>query len=73
MTQAKLDRLCELEGLDLNDIATILMDSVNPGICTNCDYTTEVEPDQTEGWCESCETNTVVALSIFLIEGFEPS
>jgi len=38
-----------------------MFDSVVPAICTNpdCDYTTEMEPDQTRGWCESCETNTV--------------
>jgi hypothetical protein len=25
----------------------------------DCDYATEVEPDQDRGWCESCGTNTV--------------
>jgi hypothetical protein len=25
----------------------------------DCDYTTEVEPDQREGWCEECGTGTV--------------
>jgi hypothetical protein len=36
-------------------------DSVNPGICANpaCDYSTEIEPDQREGWCEECRTSTV--------------
>ena len=38
-------------------------DSVVPAICMNddCDYTTGMEPDQTEGWCEVCETNTVMS------------
>ena len=29
------------------------------GICIKCGYTTETEPDQDEGWCENCKTNTV--------------
>ena len=36
-------------------------DSIVPGICMdeNCDYTTDVEPDCEEGWCEICDTGTV--------------
>ena len=26
-----------------------------------CDYTTEMEPDQEEGYCEACGGNTVVS------------
>jgi len=38
------------------------IDSICPGICKNgCGYSTEVEPDQTEGWCEECETNSVIS------------
>lgn len=39
------------------------IDSVVPGICTNsgCGYVTEYEPDQEAGWCEECETATVVS------------
>ena len=59
----KLEVLMESEGQDnLEEFCEELMfDSVNPGICMNngCDYTTHVEPDQTEGWCEVCESNTV--------------
>jgi len=59
----KLSKLVEIEGfendIDLGQVA--MMDSVCPGICMNegCDYTTEVEPDQTRGFCESCGTQTV--------------
>ena len=59
----KLDRLVESEGytdvLDL--LSAVIADSVSPGICMNadCDYTTEVEPDQDRGYCESCGTNSV--------------
>jgi hypothetical protein len=37
------------------------MDEVVPGVCMNpdCDYTTEVEPDQRQGWCEECGTTSV--------------
>lgn len=38
-----------------------MLDSVVPGICTSrdCDYSTDVEPDCRDGWCEVCESNTV--------------
>ncbi|MBW2121959.1 MAG: hypothetical protein JRH07_08945 [Deltaproteobacteria bacterium] len=39
-----------------------------PGICPECGYTTDVEPDQAEGWCEVCEKNTVV--SGLILAGF---
>jgi len=39
-----------------------------PGICMNpnCDYCIDVEPDQDEGWCELCRTNTVKSFYILL-------
>jgi hypothetical protein len=61
--KSKLQALVNIEGY--NDVYEMLekatFDSVAPGICTNegCDYTTEVEPDCRDGWCEECETNTV--------------
>ena len=63
-TQALLDTLCEAEGFrDADDmIETLICESVVPGICTECrEYTTDVEPDQTCGWCEMCGSNTVVS------------
>lgn len=41
-----------------------VFDSVNPGVCIVCGYSTEVEPDQDRGWCEVCEANTVKSASI---------
>ena len=43
-----------------------LFDSVSPGICTmpQCDYSTDVEPDCRDGWCEECGKNTVVSLLV---------
>ena len=59
----KLKTLCELEGFEepAELAETAIFDSVSPGICMNagCDYTTNVEPDSDQGWCECCDTNTV--------------
>lgn len=43
-------------------------DSLHPAICMNkeCDYSTEMEPDQDQGWCENCETNTVVSAGMLM-------
>jgi len=59
----KLAMLMKIEGYrDVVDLfAAVLSDSVSPGICINpdCDYSTEVEPDQDRGYCENCGTQTV--------------
>lgn len=59
----KLETLAELEGFDdpMEMLEQYVVDSVTPGICMNegCQYTTEVEPDSSTGWCEECGTNTV--------------
>jgi len=58
----KLEKLAEIEGLTVDELLEkATFDSVVPGICTNkdCDYSTEVEPDQGRGWCEECQKNTV--------------
>jgi hypothetical protein len=68
MSASKLELLAEIEGygdtMDLLDAASI--DSVVPGICmeADCDYTTGVEPDCDEGWCEECQKNTVKSCMI---------
>lgn len=58
-----IDMLLEAEGFEsLDDLAeSALTDSTCPGICTNdgCGYTTEVEPDNDQGYCENCGTQTV--------------
>lgn len=58
-----LAELIEAEGFaDLTELAeAAIMEIRSPGICTECGYTTEMEPDQQAGWCECCETNTVKA------------
>ena len=63
LSQQKLKELVELEGYDDDTdlIAAAVADSVCPAICMNdgCDYTTEMEPDQAQGWCENCCTNSL--------------
>lgn len=62
---AKLMKLCEAKGfVCLEDLLSAwIFDSVCPAICMTegCDYTTEMEPDQTEGYCEACGGNTVAS------------
>jgi hypothetical protein len=61
----KLQKLLEIEGYDAVEdlLEAVFSDSISPGICMNdgCDYTVEVEPDQTQGWCDECRTNSVKA------------
>jgi len=68
----KLMRLCELEGYksphDL--LEAVAGHSVCPAICMTegCDHTAEMEPDQTEGYCDACGGNTVT--SALVLAGF---
>jgi hypothetical protein len=57
----RLAELAESEGCATLDelLAAAASDSVSPGICIVCGYTTEVEPDQDRGWCENCGKGTV--------------
>ncbi len=62
---AKLMKLCECEGFRNLDqlLKHAAPDSVGPAICMTegCDYTTEMEPDQDQGYCEACGGNTMVS------------
>jgi len=62
---AKLMVLCDLEGFrSLDDLLqAAATDSVCPAICMTegCNYTTEMEPDQDRGYCESCGGNTMAS------------
>ena len=68
---SKAELLADIEGYSSPHalMEVYITDSVCPGICTNenCDYTTEVEPDSSTGWCEECETQSVT--SIMVLEG----
>ena len=65
---SKLNQLLKLMGYKkLTDIPeSVIMDSVVDGICTNanCDFVADVEPDQSRGFCEDCQENTVKSLLI---------
>jgi hypothetical protein len=62
---AKLMVLCDLEGFkSLDDLLqAAATDSVCPAICMTegCNHTTEMEPDQDQGYCESCGGNTMAS------------
>jgi hypothetical protein len=62
---SKLKTLAAKEGYDCPEdlILNVGTDAVVPAICTNpgCDYTEGMEPDQDQGWCPECKTNTVVS------------
>lgn len=68
----KAEQLAQEWGYDsLDDVlqdTDLMFDSITPGICTNpdCDYTTEVEPDCSSGYCENCGTQTVKSLFILM-------
>ena len=61
--QSKLNTLMDVEGFDSLEhlLEAALFDSVSPAICMNegCDYTEEMEGDQTAGWCDECNTNSM--------------
>lgn len=59
---SKLEKLAKSEGMDVEAmLEAAVFDSVIPGICMNkgCNYTTDVEPDQNQGWCEPCGQQSV--------------
>jgi len=65
--ESKLDKLAEIEGTTVEDLLEqSVFDGVSKGICTNpeCNYTREVEPDQRKGYCEICETDTVISAAV---------
>lgn len=58
----KLNTLAHSYGMSVSELLEeYALDSCVPAICMNsdCDYTTEMEPDQTRGYCEVCGKNTV--------------
>jgi len=67
---SKLSDLISIEGFvdELELLKESLLDSRTPSICINpsCSFTTYYEPDQSEGWCDSCEENTVVSALILM-------
>jgi hypothetical protein len=65
---AKLMKLCDAEGFKCIDelLSVSITDSVCPAICMTegCDYTSEMESDQDQGYCEGCGGNTVISVLV---------
>jgi hypothetical protein len=68
MRSVKLRKLSETGGYaDLDELfEAAASDSVSPAICCNsenpeCDYTADMESDQDRGWCEECQSGTMVS------------
>jgi hypothetical protein len=66
LEQQKLATLAHVEGFPTIDdlLLAAALDSVSPAICVNlnnlqCNYSSEMEPDQDRGWCEECCRNTM--------------
>ena len=70
LEQQKLATLCNIEGYTSLDelLEACALDSVSPAICMSegCDYSCEMEPDQDQGWCEVCSTNTMKSALILM-------
>lgn len=65
--EQKAETLAMIEGYNsaMEMLEAESLDSVQHGICMteDCDYTTQVEPDSTTGWCEVCNNGTVTSIS----------
>lgn len=68
--KGKLQTLVEIEGFnsDIECAEEFFNSGTVPGICMNpgCNTTYLYEPDQKEGFCEECRTNTVQSLFILM-------
>lgn len=68
MSKEKLESLAESEGY--SSVEEMLdsrgLDSLVPAICMTpeCSYTEDMEPDQTEGSCPRCNTNTIQSCTV---------
>lgn len=63
LRKEKLKKIIAIGGFadELALISESLLGAVCPAICMNpeCSYTEDLEPDQQEGWCPECRTNTM--------------
>lgn len=65
--QTKLNLLASYYGMSIREMLEDgMMNGVCPAICMrpDCDYTTDMEPDQEHGYCEECGGNTVASAMI---------
>lgn len=71
LKQVKLNTLLEEYGTTEEDLMRQSLfgdDAGVPAICMNenCNATYEYEPDQTRGWCEECQANSVKSALILM-------
>lgn len=68
-----LDSLADDEGFDnpFDLCEAFIIDSIVPCICSNkdCGYTTELEGDSRNGYCEECESHSIISCTELMIEG----
>lgn len=69
MITKKIKQLELATGLTIEELVeeAVLGDGCE-GICMNgdCDYTAQVEPDQDQGYCECCNTQSVRSVLVIL-------
>lgn len=68
-----LEILADAEGFDdpYDLVEANITDSIVPCICSNddCGYTSSLEPDSREGYCEDCESHSLISCIELMIEG----
>ena len=68
-----LATLADVEGFDdpFELCEANIIDSIIPCICSNgdCGYTTELEPDSREGYCEECESHSLISCTELMLNG----
>jgi len=63
-----LKQICDVEGLPFDELMSELMaDSISPGVCRECGLVKEIEQDVTDGYCEDCDTNTVISATELIL------
>ena len=67
---SKIDELVESTGFDSIEelLEEAIFDSICPAICMNenCDNIEDLEPDQREGYCEVCRTNSMQSALVLM-------
>ena len=66
---SKLQDLKDQTGMNDDELMEqALYDGVDEGICKNpgCNFTMRIEPDSDSGWCEDCNTNSVVSFTMMM-------
>lgn len=69
LKRKKVQILVDESGLDsLSLLEEYQLEGLVPCICMKpeCDYWTELEPDQRAGWCEECDDTTLMSLLVLV-------